>query len=707
MDKMNLIFVIHNHQPVGNFGHIFEMAFEKSYKPFIDIFEKYPDIRIGLHISGPIYEWILNNRPEFIKRLARLCSENRIEMISGGFYEPMLSVLSPSDIVGQIRMMNEFISQKFGQVPKGMWLTERVWEPALPAFLEGTGIEYTLVDDAHFAYAGLKTSDLGGYYVTDKAGKILLIYPISQRLRYAIPFAEPEETINILREAYNKGFRAICYGDDGEKFGIWPKTFEWVYEKGWLERFFKTISQNSSWLNMALPSEYISQYAPTGRIYLPTASYQEMMEWSLPAESIPLYDEFLQYLKNNNQYNRYEPFVRGGIWLNFFTKYPESNRIYRRVLKLSERIDGIKSQKVREEAKRHIYMAQCNCSYWHGLFGGLYLNYLRNALYENAITAHKIMDEHRGGQWARSEIVDTDDDLNNEITLDSNDIYCIIRPSCGASIEEIDFKDVSFCLTNVLGRRMEGYHHKLAISNVNHDSEGVKTIHDIVRSKESGLENYLIYDRYPRYSFMDHFINKDCDVNRMRNESYSELGTFIDTQYTYRRKDRKGAAAIECEADGFVRLMGMELPVRIEKRFKLLSSRAELAINYKIINNSESKVDCYFAVEHNLSLLASDAPDRSLVIPAENVRVEKFKDIYTAIGISRFILSDGYLKRNFIISSDRIFNLWHYPVETVSQSEDGFERTYQGSAFLMVYDLELNPGEEFSLSISLSEEEIN
>ncbi|MGC8927248.1 MAG: alpha-amylase/4-alpha-glucanotransferase domain-containing protein [Myxococcota bacterium] len=706
MDKMNLIFVIHNHQPVGNFDNVFEMAYERSYKPFIDVLERYPKIRIGLHISGPIYEWILKERPEFIERLRALCDDHRVEILSGGFYEPMLSILSQKDIVGQIKMMNDFISEKFNQTPKGMWLTERVWEPALPALLDGTGIEYTLVDDAHFAYAGKRIDELGGYYITDKAGKVLLIYPISQKLRYAIPFAEPEETLKVLRDAHNRGFAGICYGDDGEKFGIWPRTFEWVYEQGWLVRFFETISNNDSWLNMTLPSDFISQYAPTDRIFLPTASYQEMMEWSLPADAIPLYEEFIKYLKDNNLYQRYEPFVRGGIWLNFLSKYPESNRIYRRVLKLSERIDSIKSVKVSKEAKRHIYMAQCNCSYWHGLFGGLYLNHLRNALYQNAIAAHRIIDEYRGGQWAVSEIVDTDDDLNNEITLDSNDIYCIIKPLKGAVIEEIDFKDVCFCLTNVLTRRAEGYHHKLLINQDNTGSGGVKSIHEVVRSKESGLENFLIYDRYQRYSFMDHFLGKGVDVNSMYNGSYVELGSLIDAPYTYRRKDRRGAAYVECESDGVVRIDGEDLPVNMQKKFKLSASRPELGVNYRIKNSSGKNIDCYFAVELNLSLLADDAPDRSLVIPSENVRNEKFKDIITAIGISRFWLSDGYLRRNFILSSDRIFSLWHYPIQTVSLSEDGFEKTYQGSSFILLFEMTLKPQEEFPVSISLTEEEL-
>jgi alpha-amylase len=296
--------------------------------------------------------------------------------------------------------------------------------------------------------------------------------------------------------------------------------------------------------------------------------------------------------------------------------------------------------------------------------------------------------------------------MNNEITLDSNDIYCIIKPSYGAAVEEIDFKDVAFCLTNVLTRRKEGYHSKLFAQHQHSDGGEVKSIHDIVRSKESGLENYLIYDRYQRLSFMDHFISKDCDVNRMRSEGYTELGSLVDAPYTYRRKDRRGAAYVECEAEGVVRIGGEELPIRIQKKFKLVSSRPELSVSYKIKNCSRSEIDCYLAIENNLSLLAADSPDRLIVIPTENVRYERFKEVMTAIGISKFYLYDGYLKRNFVIVSDKIFNLWHYPVETVSQSEDGFERTYQGSAFILVYDLSLKPDEEFSFSISLGEEEV-
>lgn len=33
-----LVFGIHCHQPIGNFDYVFEEAYEKAYRPFIDFF---------------------------------------------------------------------------------------------------------------------------------------------------------------------------------------------------------------------------------------------------------------------------------------------------------------------------------------------------------------------------------------------------------------------------------------------------------------------------------------------------------------------------------------------------------------------------------------------------------------------------------------------------------------------------------------------
>ncbi|MFA6034147.1 MAG: alpha-amylase/4-alpha-glucanotransferase domain-containing protein [Myxococcota bacterium] len=713
MAEVKFVFCVHDHQPVGNFGHVFEKAFDTCYQPFFDILADYPMVRVGMHISGPLLEWIDMNRPAFFATVRGLAARGQIEMLAGGFYEPMLSVLPDRDVHGQIAMMRGFIKDRFGQEATGMWLTERVWEPDIPRMLDGTGIEYTFLDDAHFSYAGMGLDDLHGYYVTDKAGKVLSVFPISQRLRYMIPFKPVEEVVGFFRDCAARGVDGLTYGDDGEKFGLWPGTREWVLEKGWLRRFFQAMSDNADWVKMVLPGEFTAAHQPAGRVYLPTASYEEMMEWSLPAGEIPVYDELRRKLGDERVLERYRSFVRGGIWQNFFVKYPEANRMYRRMLRLSEEIDHEatgrrgKPPKALETARRELYRSQCNCAYWHGLFGGLYLNYLRHAIYTSIINGDNALGGLRDGEWARSEIVDLDDDLCNEAELESRSLRVVIRPQQGGAVEEIDLKSCSLNVTNVLTRRREGYHRRIiAASHGGGDQGAPQSIHDIVRTKEDGLEGLLVYDRFDRMSFVDHVIGRNTDIVQFQREQYEDLGTLSRGKWTAKRKDQTGYASVKLVHEGRVMQGGMEIPVLVEKTYTLHARNSVMSVSYRIQNCGESPIDQMFAPELNLSLLACDDPKRRLVIPGSPERVESFARPLTAVGLNSFSLRDEWFNMRLDISFDPIAEMWHYPVETVSQSEDGFERTYQGSAFVLVFPLVLVPGASCRFNIQMTQEQL-
>ncbi len=93
MKTINIAFGIHNHQPVGNFDFVFEHAYEKSYLPFLELLEKHPHIRLAQHYTGILFEWIKMHKPEFIHRLKKLVDSGQIEMMTGGFYEPIMSII--------------------------------------------------------------------------------------------------------------------------------------------------------------------------------------------------------------------------------------------------------------------------------------------------------------------------------------------------------------------------------------------------------------------------------------------------------------------------------------------------------------------------------------------------------------------------------------------------------------------------------------
>jgi hypothetical protein len=52
--RVSLALVIHNHQPVGNFGWVIQDVYEHAYSPMLGALERHPGIRLGLHYSGPL-----------------------------------------------------------------------------------------------------------------------------------------------------------------------------------------------------------------------------------------------------------------------------------------------------------------------------------------------------------------------------------------------------------------------------------------------------------------------------------------------------------------------------------------------------------------------------------------------------------------------------------------------------------------------------
>src|SRR3990170_3488109 len=224
MDKVAFLFCVHNHQPVGNFPHILENSYEKAYRPFIGVLKKYPFMKISIHYSGILWDFFKEHHPEFLETLRKLVKKGQLEMMTGGYYEPILAVIPDEDKVGQIRKLTRRIQEEMGVTPRGMWLAERVWEPHLAKYLVEAGVEYITVDDYHFRKSGLREEDLCGYYLTEEDAKVVKVFPGSETLRYIIPFHPPEETLEYLFQLKGSS-RAAIFADDGEKFGMWPYTF--------------------------------------------------------------------------------------------------------------------------------------------------------------------------------------------------------------------------------------------------------------------------------------------------------------------------------------------------------------------------------------------------------------------------------------------------------------------------------------------------
>ncbi len=144
---VNLILLIHCHQPVGNFNQVFADAFKKSYLPFVEILEKHPGIKLSLHYSGSLLDWLIQNRPEFIEKIRRMVERGQVEIFAGGYYEPILTLIPEEDALAQIELLKAKVKELFNFSCRGAWIAERVWEPKLPQVLSRAKIEYGVVDD--------------------------------------------------------------------------------------------------------------------------------------------------------------------------------------------------------------------------------------------------------------------------------------------------------------------------------------------------------------------------------------------------------------------------------------------------------------------------------------------------------------------------------------------------------------------------------
>ena len=648
-----------------------------------------------------------------------MVKKGQVEMMGGGYYEPILAVIPPEDRFGQIRMMSERLEEIFGKRPRGMWLAERIWEPHLPVYLREAGMEYVVVDDYHFVKAGLRKEELAGYYITEDIGHSLKVFPGSERLRYIVPFELVDKFMENLRwvETLGKNPAAI-FADDGEKFGTWPGTHQWVYKEGWLDKFLDTAAANKDLIKPVTFSEYIDSNEPIGRVYLPTTSYMEMGEWALPPEASEAYTNLMNEVKTWQDGERIKRFLQGGFWRNFFAKYPEANWMHKRMLFVSERVRSSelggqiseKKQEARSKkqeenlascllplASHHLYKAQCNDAYWHGVFGGLYLPHLRRAVYENLIKAENLLEERLKAEEKQAEdksyvsnlqpsafslIRDFDADTFDEILVRTPKLNLFLSPHSGGSIVEMDYRPKAVNLSNTLSRWEEGYHHRVKVQGQK-DAGGTKSIHDLTMSKEENLDKYMFFDRYRRASLIDHFLSKEETLDAFRMSVYEELGDFIDKPYekkesgTRSQKPEDGVMIV-LSRDGRVQKQN----VKIEKR--LLIKGNEIEVKYLVANLGKNAFEAKFGIEFNLILPCCDGVDGFYDIP---VKDKGFGNSGEIAGVRQISMVDQWTKMRLDFSFDKDTSIWRFPIETVSISEAGFERIFQGSCIIFFWDI--------------------
>jgi alpha-amylase len=420
-----------------------------------------------------------------------------------------------------------------------------------------------------------------------------------------------------------------------------------------------------------------------------------MMEWSLRTPARNRYHALVTEFSSRPDAL---PFVRGGIWRNFLTKYRESNLLHKKMLHVSRKVHALDHSRrhdeafltAREEARTLMLRGQCNDPYWHGVFGGLYAPHLRTALWRSLAEAETIADRlsHRAHQYEDAVRCDFDADGHEEIYFTSNHYAALLFPEDGATLSSIECRQSNVALVNSLERRPEAYHAK--IKNISgRQANSPQSIHEQTRAKEEGLDRWLNYDRWPRNCFRlllfgQEKQHRDCATVRLEENAALAGGKYRIVEMT--------STMAKVASDG-----SADWPV--EKNFSFVKTKDgfDVVCDVRLRRAAPGTASVNLGIENVLNFLAPSAPDR--YFESNGQRYPLRWDAATPASELRIV--DEWQGISVTLSAPNARDFWIAPIETVSESEEGFERIYQGSQIIAIWPLELTSGAEWQGRLSM------
>ena len=677
MKPISLLFGVHAHQPGGNFPEVFELARKRCYRPFLETLHGFPLFRFSLHFSGPLLDYLSAHHSEDMALLGEMVARGQVELFGAGDAEPVLASIPARDRVGQVNSLSAKLEARFGSRPSGAWLTERVWDATVVPSLADCGMRYVTVDDYHFFCTGKSAAELDGYFTTEEDGRRLDLFPISERLRYCIPFAPAQDAVAYIERLADEGRECAIYFDDIEKFGVWPETFDWVYGGDWLRRFVSDVIASDR-ITTRTYGEFHAAHRTRGIVYLPTTAYIEMNEWTLPAGAAHAYADLVEHEKHRGTYESHKALVRGGIWKNFLMRYPEANWMHKRMLSLSQRLAVLPRSAAEPDAAAEmrslLFAAQANDAYWHGLFGGLYLPHLRRAVYNALVRLEALLDRASPRPSVTSEDIDCDG--HDELFLHNPQVQAVVRLDGSAALCELDSYALGHNFGDTLRRHAEHYHRRIlgGWTPPRHAS-GITSPHERFGVKHVIAAEDLQVDARARVLFADHWIGSSGEPRMLDGYAVdgARPGVVPEARFTARIAETV-----------------------VAKRITL--SEAGVAVEYRI----EAAQPGRLQVELDLAMPSCEGFTGRYIHKGEIIG--GFGESFELEQTDRLTLDDLHLGGGVTIAASRPAKLLARPCLTVSQSEDGFERIMQSASLTLLFAVEAGTCEiAVALDISASD----
>ncbi|MBQ7159307.1 MAG: DUF1926 domain-containing protein, partial [Treponema sp.] len=401
---------------------ILEQKYQRLYKKLISFLYANPACKFTFSFYGTFFSWLTKKHPEFVQLLKELLARKQIEVLGGGYYNPVFPLLLPMDRSGQIEMYGSELSGALGKRPRGMTLYGSVWDSSLVSTLYSCGMEYVLLDNSLIPPAKRVALPL---LVTEQGKSVKVLPSIHDGVSFPSHDDVSAYLSDLKKQASKLQKKSPEISEENRIISIVfdSDRFLQLFEDGWIENLYKT-AQETEGINFTYPQEYLHKYTSLVPAYIAPGIQSDIAQWGL-----------VPYMPQENKTN-YPVTI-----YDFLSTYPRNHALYDRVLYISTLIANSHGDKIRKKlAREKLWQAQTGNAFVCDPEGIFATNAIRQNAYRALTEAEKIVREclPKGKSFAESV---TSYDYN----ADGNDEYvcqmqsfdtCISRK--GASITELD-----------------------------------------------------------------------------------------------------------------------------------------------------------------------------------------------------------------------------------------------------------------------------
>ena len=316
---------------------------------------------------------------------------------------------------------------------------------------------------------------------------------------------------------------------------------------------------------------------------------------------------------------------------------------------------------------------------------------MRLATWEHLIAAEDLA-ETATDRLTMSELRDLDLDGTDEVRLAAPGQVVTVDLEGGGGIGSWDIRAVRHALGAVMRRRPEAYHAILRAGDGTHAGDSAASIHDAFRVKEPGLVDHLQYDAYERRSGLIRAFDPTATAPDWAAARALELGDSVDgafelVELTNGRLVTRREATIAGAAVNVIKT----LTIGTDRRAPTLDMRVDLE------HRQGPPIDVRLGIEWSLTMLGGGGN------PAAWWEIDGARSAHdaagTADGITAIAQGNDFVGVTVATTTDEPADAWWAPIETVSNSEDGFERVYQGAGLLLSWPLRLGPRGRWSRTV--------